>query len=149
MKNWFNADDRTALLARLDHLRSDSERLWGRMTPREVVCHLADTIRIALGDKPGEPFKTPLRIPGISHLAVWVMPWPKAAPTAPQLLPGLGMTDPTEFDSDKRELFELLRRLSESSGPLARSPVFGALSRASWGRLTWRHLDHHLRQFGA
>lgn len=28
-------------------------------------------------------------------------------------------------------------------------PAFGRMRRADWGIWAWRHLDHHLRQFGA
>ncbi|MDZ4803510.1 MAG: DUF1569 domain-containing protein [Candidatus Eisenbacteria bacterium] len=29
------------------------------------------------------------------------------------------------------------------------NPIFGNLSVDEWGKLSWKHLDHHLRQFGA
>lgn len=71
-------------------------------------------------------------------------------PTTPEFLPGTGMTKSTEFQQDKQTLVDTLQRLSDVSPQrvLAPSPVFGQLSRRGWGRLMWRHLDHHLRQFG-
>ena len=89
-------------------------------------------------------------MPGIAHFVVWLMPWPKRAPTAPAFLPDGGMTKSTDFQQDKQTLVDALRRLSDVSTQrvLAPSPVFGQLSRRAWGRLMWRHVDHHLRQFG-
>ncbi len=56
----------------------------------------------------------------------------------------------TEFEPDKQALLAVLGRFSETPrrAVLAPSPVFGPLSRRGWGRLMWRHVDHHLRQFG-
>lgn len=150
MKNWFNLSDRTALLARLDKLSADRPALWGRMTAHQVVCHLADPIRVALGDRTAQRVRTVFGWPGIGLLTVWLFPWPKGAPTAPEFLAGRGMTSPSEFEKDKQTLLELLQRFSDFSEgkELGASPVFGVLNRRSWGRLMWRHVNHHLGQFG-
>ena len=51
---------------------------------------------------------------------------------------------------EKQALLDVMSRFAGAPAdqPLAPSPVFGRLSRRGWGRLMWRHLDHHLRQFG-
>jgi hypothetical protein len=150
MKNWFNAADAADLLRRLERLTPEAKPRWGRFTPGALVCHLADPVRVALGEKQAKRLNTFLAAPGISHLAVWILPWPKGAPTAPEFLPDHGMTSPTEFERDKHTLVDVLQRFSRvpRDQPLAPSPGFGRLSRGAWGRLVWRHLDHHLRQFG-
>jgi hypothetical protein len=150
MQTLFNQDNRTALLTRLSHLTSESQPLWGRMTAGEVVCHLADPFRVALREKKVRDLSGPLRIPGVAHAVVWVVPWPKGAPTSPAYLPGKGMTNPTEFDRDKRDLVTLVDRFATlpPNAQIPRNPVFGEIGRGGWGRLMWRHLDHHLRQFG-
>ena len=105
---------------------------------------------MALGQKDAKPLRTPLGLPGISDAVVWVLPWPKGAPTAPEFLPGTGMTTPTDFERDKAALVDVLRQFSERevTSSFSPSPVFGRLSRRAWGRLMWRHLDYHLHQFG-
>jgi hypothetical protein len=150
MKNWFRPDDRARLLERLERLSPASQALWGSMTAHEVVCHLAEPLRVALGDRKAGRIPSPLGLPGVSAFVVWLMPWPRGAPTAPEFLPGRGMASPTEFERDREALLGLLERFTNTAadfvfGP---SPVFGRLDRSSWGRLQWRHLDHHLRQFG-
>lgn len=150
MKNWFNSADAADIRRRLDGLKPESRPQWGNMSAGEVLCHLADTVRVPLGEKDTKRKSGPFGIPGIAHMVVWVAPWPKGAPTAPEFLPGAGMTTPEEFGADKQALLAALERLSRT-GPdqaLPPSPVFGRLSRRAWGRLMWRHLDHHLRQFG-
>lgn len=150
MKNWFNPTDAVDVLRRLDGLTADARPRWGSFTASVLVCHLADPVRVALGEKHAMPLRGPLGLPGIAHAVVWILPWPKGAPTAPEFLPDAGMTPATDFATDKQALLATLRRFSEtpSHRAFAPSPVFGQLSRRAWGRLMWRHLDHHLRQFG-
>jgi len=76
------------------------------------------------------------------------MPWPRGrVHTSPELL----QTAPSaSFESDRDELIRLIKAFAdlppESPGM---HPMFGRLSHRLWGILAWRHLDHHLRQFGA
>ncbi|MEO6038502.1 MAG: DUF1569 domain-containing protein, partial [Saprospiraceae bacterium] len=70
--------------------------------------------------------------------------------TSPSFLPGSGLTEPKNFEEDKQALLLLIHRLANLA-PEARlepHPVFGPISREDAGRLYWRHIDHHLRQFG-
>ncbi len=150
LNNWFNERDAAHILRRLERLTVAAQPKWGGFSASTLVCHLADPVRVALGEKSAAPLRSPIGRPGIAHLIVWVLPWPKGAPTAPEFLPGTGMTPPDDFERDKQALIDLLRRFSAvpAGQALASSPVFGPLSRRAWGRLMWRHLDHHLRQFG-
>lgn len=150
MKNWFDPGDPDAVLQRLERLTPDARPRWGALSAREMLCHLADLARVALGEKTARRVDGPLRLPGIAHAVVWLLPWPKGAPTAPEALPGRGMTEPREFQADKRALIEVLGRFGTTPADqaFAPNPVFGSLSRRGWGRFMWRHVDHHLRQFG-
>jgi hypothetical protein len=148
MKNWFNPADAEELAARLRRITPDLRPRWGKMSAHEVVVHLADPCRTALGDKPVQLLGGPLNVPGISQFVLWIAPWPKGAPTAPDYLPGTGMSNATDFEADRRALLGLLDRMTSHDGEFAPNPVFGRLSRRGWGRQVWRHVDHHLRQFG-
>jgi hypothetical protein len=76
-----------------------------------------------------------------------VFPFPKGAPTAPALKP----VDVTTFEEERTALLELLERIgtgpSEGTGPA--HPLFGTLTWSEWGVVTYKHADHHLKQFGA
>ena len=150
MKHWFDAREREALLARVHRLSADSTARWGRMNVQQVVCHMADLVRVALGEKISAPLGLPLGWPGLSWFVVWLMPWPRGVPTAPELRAGTGMTAPGDFARDKEILLELLDRFTAfpAERQFSPSPAFGPMSRAMWGRFMWRHVDHHLRQFG-
>lgn len=79
-------------------------------------------------------------------LIIYVAPFPRSAPTAPQLL---GRTA-TDFDAERRTLGAMLDRCGDATQSFAAEhPAFGRLTRRAWGVLIYRHMDHHLRQFGA
>lgn len=83
----------------------------------------------------------------IKHLILHVAPFPKGAPTAPELLVrGAG-----SVESIRGELIALVERIGtgprEGNGPV--HPLFGRLTFREWGVATFKHMDHHLRQFGA
>lgn len=146
MPTLFDPSAREKIVARLSNLTSDRRPLWGRLDAARVQTHLSDQLRMALGDVVCKPKNTPFQYPVIRQLIVYVLPWPKGAPTAPELL----ATAPAEFEADKQTLLQLIERVGtrkpeESFGD---HPAFGRLSRRAWGVLAWRHLDHHLRQFG-
>ena len=75
-------------------------------------------------------------------------PWKHGMPTAPEFR----VTEPREFAREHAALRALVERFGRG-GPAAltkhRHPFFGRLTDDEWQALQWRHLDHHLRQFGA
>jgi len=83
----------------------------------------------------------------LKHLILYVLPFPKGAPTAPGLKPG----DATSFEEERGVLLELFERIgtgpTEGAGP--EHPLFGPLTWREWGVVTYKHADHHLKQFGA
>jgi uncharacterized protein DUF1569 len=90
----------------------------------------------------------PIRYPPLKQFIIYVAPFPKSAPTAPELLTRF----PAAWQADVAELQALVDRFvarGRESSPWPEHPAFGKLSHRAWGVLTYRHMDHHLRQFGA
>ena len=82
----WSEEDRRALEARLARLRPDAKALWGSFDAPRMVCHITDTVRSATGDLPCTPKPSPLGYPIIKSLVMFYLPWPKGAPTAPELI---------------------------------------------------------------
>ena len=140
--------DRTALLRRIAALTPASPRRWGRMSVDAMVCHLGESARMALGDLPTvSKSKRAFQTFPLKHLILYVVPFPKGAPTAPELI----AAQPQAFEAERARLLELLARLVERGGDGAgpAHPLFGPLSYAEWGVATYKHSDHHLKQFSA
>jgi len=83
----------------------------------------------------------------LKHLILYVIPFPKGAPTAPELKP----VDAALFEEERAALLKMLERIAngphEGAGPA--HPLFGPLSWQEWGVATYKHANHHLKQFGA
>jgi hypothetical protein len=146
----FDPGVRATLDARLRALRMDSARRWGRMTPHQAVCHMSDVFKMALGDKPVAPAPAPLgRVKRYVALHLPIK-WPRGIKTMPEVEQGCGGTTPLEFERDRAELLSLAARFAASTEAqrITTHPIFGPMTTAEWGRWGYRHMDHHLRQFG-
>ncbi|MEM7417325.1 MAG: DUF1569 domain-containing protein [Gemmatimonadota bacterium] len=146
----FDSPTHAELIRRLEDLSPDHTRQWGRMTPHQAVCHLADSFRAILGDRPLRS-----RDPDITRFLMRVyaftlpIPWPKGVPTSAAVDAERDGTRPGDFDRDVAELTELIRRFVATDGrTLAPHYAWGTLTRGEWGRYAFRHIDHHFSQFG-
>ncbi len=141
-------EDRAYIVNRIDALAASSTRRWGTMTVEAMLAHVSDQLRFATRElKPAGP-RGPLTWPPVQWLGIVVVPWPRGRiATSNELL----QTSLRPFDESRAELLRLLERFGTEAarGELGPHPMFGHLSKPLWGRLAWRHLDHHLRQFGA
>lgn len=146
MKSIFNDADRASMLSRIDMVMSGAKPRWGKMNAEQMLAHLVESARMAVGEMTPKSKRLPFRWFPLKQLIVYVLPFPKGAPTAPELLP----KETGTADLSKRELARLLRLLAERANATAwpEHPAFGTLGRFGWGVLTYKHFDHHLRQFG-
>jgi hypothetical protein len=138
---------RQALCRRIAALTDASTPRWGRMDVAAMLGHLCQSLRLALGERPVRSSgKRAFQVFPLKHLLIYVLPFPKGAPTAPELL----VTEPGGAAAAKASLPKLLERLgtgpTKGAGPA--HPLLGPLSRQEWGVLMHKHIDHHLRQFG-
>jgi hypothetical protein len=146
MHTLWKEESRRQVLTRARKLTPDSRALWGKFTVDRMLAHVVETFKMALGELPVRPKNLPLRHWPLNLLVIYFAPWPKGLPTARELI----ARSPESFE---RELASLERYMATLVGAADRKdwpahPAFGKLSRRSWGRLGYRHLDHHLRQFG-
>jgi hypothetical protein len=117
------------------------------MNAAQTVAHLNDAMRMALGELPVAPKNTPLRVWPVKQLVVYALPFPKSAPTAPELIARLDTADLRAEQADFKRIAETLAQ-KRASDRWPSHPAFGRLTHRAWGVLEFRHTDHHLRQFG-
>ena len=137
------------LVQRIEMLSSSATRNWGSMSIEEMLWHLRSQLEMALGKRSTHTnIRSYLRLPLFRWLAIYLIPWPKGAATAPEM--HIKKANPAlySFEEEKRMLLTNLQDARDAE-ELHPHPLFGKLSKQDWGRLIWKHIDHHLRQFGA
>ena len=151
MKTLARDADKAEILRRLQTLRHDSVRRWGRMSAHQMVCHLSDGYRLLIG-RPTALAATPLPRFVMRWIALYApMRWPAGILTTPDLDQDRGGTRPAEFAADVAELEQLLIAFTaDHRDRFTRyfHPIFGHMSESEWMRWAYLHADHHLRQFG-
>jgi hypothetical protein len=148
MSTLADAATRDAMILRVERLAPDAKGLWGRMTAPQMLAHCTDALRMGLGELPVKPKNAALpRLAIVKWLFLNVLPFPKDAPTAAELI----ARTPDAWDVERAHLIALMRQVGtpDARTKFAEHPLFGPLTRMQWGQLAWKHLDHHLRQFGA
>jgi hypothetical protein len=149
MKNLFEKSRVEEIKARINKLRPESERLWGKMTTAQMLAHCSEALKMALGD-----IRPPQMLLGrmlgfiIKPLALRNdEPMRKNSPT----IKGLEVHDERNLEQERVKLLGLIDRFS-TAGPNETSKhphsFFGRLTAQEWAILMYKHLDHHLRQFG-
>ena len=149
MKNLFEAASVEEVKRRVAQLRPDSERLWGKMNAAQSVAHCSAGLEWALGDK------TPPRA-FVGRIIGWIVkplvlrndePMRRNSPTIKDLL----VRDERDLRTEQVRLLLLIDRFAVA-GPAGCTEhphsFFGRLAPEQWAILMYKHLDHHLRQFG-
>ena len=151
MKTLARARDKEEILVRLRAIRPESRRRWGRMSAHQMLCHVADSFRMALGGKPVNPTTGLLQRTLLKWTVLYVpLRWPAGILTSREIDPERDGTRPVEFEADVAQVEALLDEVTARTRDLhGRShPVFGRMSDGAWLRWAYLHTDHHLRQFG-
>ena len=148
MRSILKEDNRAEISSRVRSLSVSSNRKWGSMNVADMLQHLSLSARMTLGElSVPSANKRVFQMFPFKHLILYVLPFPKGAPTAPLLKP----IDAESLEGERAAVLELLERIGtgprEGAGPA--HPLFGPLSWSEWGVTTYKHTDHHLKQFGA
>jgi len=148
MQSLFNPADREVLSLRLADLEADTPRLWGKMNAAQMLQHCTRGLEAATGDRPMKQlFRGKLLSPFLRGIALGRKPFHRGTPTDPSFV----ITDDRDFEAEHKRLATVIDRFIQrgpESASKATHAFFGHLSGEEWGRLMYKHLDHHLRQFG-
>lgn len=149
MRSLFEAEAYEEIKSRITALDRSATRQWGKMTPAQAMEHTARAVEMAAGTKPVQQ-RTLGKLIGWIFKAQFIgeKPFPKDAPTGPDFIIG----DEPDFDATKARLLKLVdefHSLGESRVDGNVHGFFGKLSGREWGITQYKHIDHHLRQFGA
>jgi len=146
MKSLFEPQAFIEIKNRLNQLYEDSERKWGEMTVSQMMHHCQGPLNIILG-KNDYGFKPNWLVKMLFKKAMYNDTlWKKGLRTTK----ALKETQERHFFTEKENLETLLEEF-QSHRELQNwrpHPTFGKFTKEQWGKLQYKHLDHHLRQFG-
>jgi hypothetical protein len=149
MRNLFEPSAAEEVQERIARLNPDSERQWGSMSVAQTVAHCSAGVEWAVGDTvPPRMFIGRILGTFVKPLALGNdQPLRRNSPTAKTLI----VTDERELNQERDRLRGLINRFV-SGGPKGCTThphsFFGRLTPEEWAILMYKHLDHHLRQFG-
>ncbi len=146
MKSIFEETAFKEIMQRIDLLEEKSARKWGKMTVSQMVWHCQYPLQVAIENK---------KIKNKGNLLVQLFfkkamyndrPMRKNLPTAPQLK----AREEKNFTEEHKILTQLVQdfytvRERDHWNP---HPLFGSFTKEQWGKMQYKHLDHHLQQFG-
>jgi hypothetical protein len=148
MKDFFQPDTLSEITSRINKLTNETPAQWGKMNASQMLAHCSEALKSAVG-KEKHPRAFIGRIFGKMALKQFTggKPFKKNLPTAKQFL----ISSQREFDQEKKNLITLAEQFSKG-GPTSVSehphPFFGKMTHEQWNKLMYKHLDHHLQQFG-
>jgi hypothetical protein len=152
MKTLARPADRAELVARLRTLGPTSTRKGGRMSVHQMVCHLGDAFRMAMGHRAVTQATGLVQRTLMKGIALYApIAWPAGILTRPEVDQEAGGTRPAEFSADVAEVERLMAIFAAAADcdSWPPHPIFGAMSKRAWLRWGYLHTDHHLRQFSA
>jgi hypothetical protein len=146
--NIFTTDHYHAIITCINSLNANAHRKWGTMSAPEMIKHCSIQLQMGLNQIPftGYEGSALLKTTLGQYIALYLAPW------------RLGVTSPYamnikannisvhEIEVEKNTLLDLLEQVQQVS-ILEPHPLLGKLNKKNWGRLIWKHLNHHLKQF--
>ena len=149
MKNIFTKEITNEVISRINNLKPETQPKWGKMNVAQMMAHCAvsyETVYTDKHPKPGAVAKFFIKLLAKKQV-VSEKPYPKNGRTAPYFL----ITNERDFEKEKNQLIDYLNKtqeLGETHFDGKESHAFGKLTKQEWNNLFYKHIDHHLQQFG-
>lgn len=145
MKSIFEENTYNELLERIDNLNENSERQWGKMAVGQMAWHCQFPLKWGVENKKA----------GNGNLFVKLFfkksmyndkSWRKNLPTSPHLK----TKEDKDITAEKTKLKQLTTEFNACKTRTEWNPhaLFGKLTHEQWGQMQYKHLNHHLTQFG-
>jgi len=150
MKSIRDENCRTELIGRINNLTTDAKPAWGKMSVEQMLSHLVQSHEMPFASSVPDTSNWMSRNV-IKTLVVYLLPVPKGVPTPAELNQQEKGRPPQGIDMDKAMAIEWINKLGTipADHDCLAHPFFGKLSAKQWALLAHKHIDHHLRQFGA
>lgn len=149
-KSLLRSEDLQELKERIFELSEASERKWGRMNAAQMLCHCNKILEVSAGKIILPKINFFLRIIGVTakfEMKIFLNGIPPNMPTFKKLI----VKENCNFEESRKQLLKNLDEfvLLSNTGKLPKKhELFGKMTKKDWGFLEYKHLNHHLKQFG-
>lgn len=147
MNNLMEPATANEILLRLNKVQANTPAQWGKMNASQMMTHCQRPFEVFFGEKKLKHSLIGMLFGRLAKKQLFTdKPWKKSLPTAPDFV----VKDAREFEKEKARLVQLINRITmegHSTTPPVH-PFFGKMSLEEWSTLGYKHMDHHLRQFG-
>ncbi len=149
LPNIFTSAVTEEVIGRINKLTPATQPLWGKMNVGQMLAHCNVTYEMIYDNKHPKPkglMKLLLKLL-VKDVVVNEKPYKKNNRTAPAFL----ITSEKDFNVEKERLINFLRKtqqLGEKEFDNKPSHSFGPLSTSEWNNMFYKHINHHLSQFG-
>jgi hypothetical protein len=149
LPNIFTKSVADGVVQRINNLTPTTQGLWGKMAVGQMLAHCSVSYEMVYEDKHKKPnaFVGFMLKTFVKKNIVNEAPYKKNSGTAPAFI----IKDDRNFDTEKARLIGFIERtqaLGEAHFDGKESNSFGNLTKTEWNNLFYKHLDHHLTQFG-
>lgn len=138
-------DVKSEILNRIQKITPESTALWGKMNAAQMLAHLNAQIAVALGEE-----KLPASLVGklfgglMKKFVLTEKSYSKGLPTTPSFI----IKNTPDFQQNKSKLLTAVEKFNNHTISKEPHPIFGKMTTEEWSKATWKHIDHHLNQFG-
>lgn len=149
LANIFTKPVSDEIIYRISKLTPDTQPDWGKMNVAQMLAHCSVTYEMIYDNihpKPNFVMKFILKSFVKKHVVNEAY-YPRNSRTAPAFL----ISDSRDFEKEKARLIAYINKtqaLGESHFDGKESHSFGVLNANEWNNMFYKHLNHHLTQFG-
>ena len=149
LANMFTSQVSDQVIQRINKLTPETKGLWGKMSVAQTLAHNNVPYEMVYEDKhpvPNAFMKWMLR-KLVKNGVVNEVPYPRNSRTAPAFI----IKGERNFEEEKTRLIDYIRKTQQLGEDYFHNKVshsFGALSKTEWNNMFYKHIDHHLTQFG-
>jgi Protein of unknown function (DUF1569) len=149
MKSVFETETHQDILNRIEKLNENSQPKWGKMNVAQMLKHCQLPLEVALGKREmkGKPsFFTKMIFKLFKPMMYNDKPYKHNLGTAKEFV----ITEPQVFETEKNNTVNLLSEFASKKDKTdwSEHPIFGHFTTEQRGQMQYKHLDHHLTQFG-
>lgn len=146
MNSIFNKTSIEIMIYRINTLTPEREGIWGKMTVDQMLKHINEALIFAFGEKKVKVNFVMRLLGRMLKNKVLNSDFGRNSPTAKEFI----FANKYDFENSKNELILNFRRFTERDQSIKPTvhPFWGELTHEEWNKLMWKHMDHHLKQFG-